>query len=73
MNDINKLRDVLMELEGDSLRSALFIVVDCMMDAGPGGSHISDGDIGISFNDKCISIVNIAESRPIADIEIAVY
>lgn len=63
---LNELHDALLDIPGNSLTNALFILVDHMVDAGEDNVFESYGNIGICLNNKVIEIVDIEASRSIA-------
>lgn len=66
MTKLEKLRETLLNLRGDSLTDALFIVVDHMVEAGDGNISWSSGNIGIDVTDKSILVCDIDDGTDIA-------
>lgn len=67
MDKLEHLRKILMDHYHDnSLVDALFIVVDCMIDAGEDNVCESMDNIGISVNNQSICLVDIEKGEDIA-------
>ena len=54
-----ELKDRVADMETNSVTSALFILLDHMVEADISNISYSDGDIGIDITNKTISIVDI--------------
>ena len=54
-----ELKDHVADMETNSVTSALFILLDHMVEADISNISYSDGDIGIDITNKTISIVDI--------------
>jgi hypothetical protein len=64
--ELNELHETLLNMRGNSLTDALFILVDHMVEAGDGDISYSDGNIGILVNKNVVEIVDIEAARSIA-------
>lgn len=54
-----ELKNRVADMETNSVTSALFILLDHMVEADDSNISYSDGDIGIDITNKTISIVDI--------------
>lgn len=66
--ELTELRDILLDLPNDSVTSALFILVDHMVDNPD--SHYSYGNLGISVTDSHVELVDIENGTTIAEFTI---
>lgn len=69
---LRKLRDTLLDLRDDCLGDALFILIDCMVDAGDGNISDSFDNIGIDVTNNVIDIVDIKNGTSIATLELTI-
>ena len=67
---LDELRETLLNMPGDSLSNALFILVDHMVEAGESSITMSDGDIGILVTNEIVEIVDIPNGHSIAEFKL---
>ena len=66
MMSLNELRETLLNMRGNSLTDALFILVDHMVEADEGSACESFGNTGILVSNELVEIVDIEKGRSIA-------
>jgi hypothetical protein len=58
-----ELKNRVLDMKTNSVTSALFILLDHMVEADDSNMSYSDGDIGIDITNKTISIVDIEAGK----------